>query len=230
MQNYIKSPHTQTFKASKIRGLLFFFLFFSLFHASAYGQIVKASANEKIHFGLSIGGACNTTFPMSDGWKFAPAQTKIGVSGGAYFEFDFAKRFFVHIEANISSRRLLASGFSADTTRNNYDIAFQYTNISVPLGVGVSFFPAESRFNAAFILGPIVGMPQENKSQISVNRQDVLKSMRYIHIGLMAELRMEYDFVFLAFRYEFSGTDLFKYQKQSFKTGTFNFLVGFKIL
>ncbi len=230
MQIYTKSPHTPTFGISKKNSLLCLFFLLSILYTKVCGQIVKNSENDKIHFGLSIGGACNTTFPMSNAWRFDPAQTKIGISGGAYFEFDLPKRFFVHIEANISSRRLLASGFSSDTSRNNYDLSVQYTHISIPLGVGYSFFPAESRFNTAFILGPIMGMPQENKSQISVNRQDVVKSMRYIHIGIMAELRLQYDFMFLAFRYEFSGTDLFKYRNQSFKTGTFNFLVGFKII
>ncbi|MDE7071770.1 MAG: hypothetical protein K2O66_00205, partial [Bacteroidales bacterium] len=147
MQKYTKSLHTPTFKIRTKRVLGCWIVFLAFLPVSAYGQIVKASANEKIHFGLAIGGACNTTFPMSDGWTFAPPQTKIGVSGGAYFEFDFAKRFFVHVEANISSRRLLATGTSSDTARNNYDLSCQYTNISVPLGIGYTFFPAESRFN-----------------------------------------------------------------------------------
>ena len=219
MQMYIKSSFFR---------LLFCLLL--LAPCRVWGQMLKSAGDENLHFGLSIGGACNTTFPASGAWHFGAPQTKIGVTGGAFFQLDFAKRFFAHFEVNISGRRLLANGTSSDTSFRNFDLSCHYTNINVPLGLGVSFFPASNPFNVSFIACAVVGLPQYNKSQISVNRQDVEKSLNIVNIGGLAELRLKYEFIFLAFRYEFSGTALFKYRQQAFKTGTFSFMLGFQII
>ncbi|MCM1042470.1 MAG: outer membrane beta-barrel protein [Bacteroides sp.] len=192
--------------------------------------MLKSAGDEKLHFGLSIGGACNTTFPVSGPWRFDAKETKIGFTGGAFFELDFAKRFFAHFEVNISGRRLLANGISADTALGNFDLSYHYTNINVPLGLGVSFFPASNPFNVSFIACAVVGFPQYNKSQINVSRQDVEKQLQVVNVGGLAELRLKYEFAFLAFRYEFSGMNLFKYRQQAFKTGTFSFMLGFQII
>lgn len=221
-------PNMQMYIKSSFSRLIFPLLLLLPYLGS--GQILKSAGDEKLHFGLSIGGACNTTFPASGPWHFDAPHTKIGFTGGAFFELDFAKRFFAHFEANISGRRLLANGSSSDTSRGNFDLSYLYTNINIPLGLGVSFFPASNAFNVSFIACAVVGLPQYNKRQISVNRQDVERSLKTVNIGGLAELRLKYEFIFLAFRYEFSGTDLFKYRQQAFKTGTFSFMLGFQII
>ena len=218
MQMYIKSLFSR---------LLLFLL---LIPCQVSAQMLKSAGDENLHFGLSVGGACNTTFPTAGAWHFDNRQTKIGFTGGAFFELDFAKRFFAHFEVNISARRLLANGSSADTNLRNYDLSIHYTNINVPLGLGVSIFPAPSQFNVSFIACAVLGLPQYNKSQISVNRQDVEHSLQVINVGALAEVRFKYEFIFLAFRYEFSGMDLFRYKHQAFKTGTFSFMLGFQII
>lgn len=195
-----------------------------------HSQILQSTGNEKLHFGITIGGACNTTFARKGPWQFDASTTKIGVTGGAFFQYDFAKRFFVHFELNISGRQLSANGISSDTSRKNFDLSYHYTNINVPVGLGVSFFPASSPFNVSFLACAVLGLPQDNKKQISVNQQDIVKSIYGVNIGAMAELRIKYNFIFLGFRYEFSGTDMFKYRQQAFKTGTFSFMLGFQII
>lgn len=219
MQKYIKSSFCR-----------FAPVFLLLLPAFASGQMLKSAGSEKLHFGITVGGACNSTFPSSGAWQFGPAQTKIGVTGGAFFQFDFAKRFFAYFELNVSGRRLAADGISSDTAYGDFKLSCHYTDINVPVGLGISFFPASSSFNASFLACATVGLPQENKKQITVNRQDIEKGILTVNVGVMAELRFKYDFVFLAFRYEFSGTDMFKYRRQAFKTGTFSFLLGFQII
>lgn len=247
MQKYIKSTHTQTFirRALRLRFRLSILppyekVWLRTVSAGFAGLVLMSfltplqaqetpPRNDNIHFGLSIGGACNTTFAAPGPWSFDIPQTKIGVSGGAYFKYDFAKRFFAHIELNISSRKLSANGSSADTTRNNFDLSYQYTNISAPIGIGVSFLPNSSKMNASLTACVVVGMPQHNKSEISANYQDVEQAINPIGVGAMLNLRIQYSFVFLDFRYEFIGTPVFKYQNQAFRTGTFSFLLGFQI-
>lgn len=195
--------------------------------------MLNSEDNEKFHFGISIGGACNTTFPSKGAWTFNNNQTKLGFSGGASFECDFAKRFFAYFEASVSTRHLLANGFSTDTALGNFDLAYQYTNINVPIGIGMSLFPVSEPFNVSLIAGAVVGLPQINKSTLTVNMQDVngqTAPMNTINLGAMAEVRVKYNFVFLSLRYEFSGTDVFNYREQAFKTGTFSFLFGFQII
>lgn len=213
---------------SSFSGILFCFLLLMPFYGQS--QMLQSTGNEKLHFGITIGGACNTTLPRKGPWSFTSSPTKIGVTGGAFFQYDFAKRFFVHFELNISGRQLAANGISSDTSRKNFDLSYHYTNINVPVGLGVSFFPASNPFNVSFIACAVLGLPQDNKKQISVNQQDITKSIYSVNIGAMAELRIKYNFIFLGFRYEFSGTDMYKYRQQAFKTGTFSFMLGFQII
>lgn len=248
MQKYIKSPHRPISKLSgvvrrlvpscfpfnrparKKISLTGFFLVCGLFlPLPALTQTLGSKTNERMHFGVTIGGACNTTYPGSGAWDFRPAQTKIGVGGGAYFQMDFAKRFFAYLELGISDRKLLANSVSADTAYGNFDISCSYTHISAPIGIGINLFPEQSAFNTSIIAAAVVGLPQENKSEISVKDQNIEKRLNPVGIGAMLELRLRYEFVFLSFRYEFSGTNVFKYSDQAFKTGTFSFFLGFQI-
>ncbi len=192
-------------------------------------QMVQTQGNGNIHFGLTIGGAANTTLPSSGAWKFASPVTKVGVSGGAYFQIDFAKRFFGHFELNISDRKLVASGLSADTALGNYDISMTYTHIGIPLGVGVWLFPKTSDFNASLTACALLNLPQEGKNEISVNNTNIDRHLRPVGVGAMLQVDLLYRFVFLSFRYEITGTPVFRYADQGFRTGTFNFLLGFKI-
>lgn len=221
---------SRTLMHTHIKSLLGIIVFCILLLISPQGYSQMLKSNEKLHFGISIGGACNTTLPSKGPWKFESNVTKIGVTGGAFFQFNFAKRFFVHLELNISGRRLSATGLSSDTSRLNFDLYYHYTNIDVPIGLGFSFFPAGSSFNVSFLACAVLGLPQDNKKQISVNRQDIDRTIKTANIGGLLELRMKYNFVFLSFRYSFSGTDLFKYRQQAFKTGTFSFMLGFQII
>lgn len=189
-----------------------------------------ANAKEQgMHFGLTIGGSCNTGFPIPGAWDFPAPETKIGVAGGAYFQIDFAKRFFGHLEVGISDRKLIANGISSDTAYGNFSIDCAYTNISIPLGIGVSLFPNPSSFNASLLACAVIGLPQENKSQISVKDRNVVKRLNPVSIGAMLELRLRYEFIFIGFRYEFMATNTFKYAGQAFKTGSFGFFLGFQI-
>lgn len=210
-----------------ITGMVFAFIL--PFPPSVSAQNPGPRANDNMHFGLTIGGACNTTFPAQGPWDFRAPQTKIGVGGGAYFQMDFAKRFFAYLELGISDRKLSANGISADTAYGNYDLSCSYTNISAPVGIGVNLFPSSSSFNASVIACAVVGLPQENKSEISIKNQNIDKRLNPVNIGAMLELRLRYEFVFLSFRYEFSGTNVFKYPDLPFKTGTFSFFLGFQI-
>ncbi|MDE6694883.1 MAG: hypothetical protein K2J57_03515, partial [Bacteroidales bacterium] len=185
-------------------------------------QLVHTQGNENIHFGLSIGGAANTTIPSSGVWNFASSPTKMGVSGGAYFQIDFAKRFFGHFELNISDRKLSASGHSADTAFGNYDIALTYTHIGVPLGVGVWLFPKTSDFNVSLTACALLNLPQEGKKEISVNNKNIDRNLSPVGVGAMLQIDILYRFVFLSFRYEITGTPVFRYANQSFRTGAFD--------
>ena len=194
-----------------------------------FAQLVHTQGNENIHFGLSIGGAANTTIPSSGAWNFASPVTKVGVCGGAYFQVDFAKRFFGHFELNISDRKLSASGHSADTALGNYDISTTYTHIGVPLGVGVWLFPKTSDFNVSLTACALLKLPQAGKNEISVNNKNIDRNLSPVGVGAMLQIDIVYHFVFLSFRYEITGTPVFRYANQSFRTGTFDFLLGFKI-
>lgn len=215
---------------SKTVILSLFILFPTLFLPSIVLCQTAYPENEKMHFGVTIGGACNTTFPYGNTpWTFEAPVTKIGVSGGAYFEYDFSKRFFAHLELNISGRRLLGHGSCADTAFGNYDIDYHYTNITTPIGIGFSIFPHKNSFNASILACVIAGMPQHNESEISIAQQNIDHVINPIGVGGMVELRLRYEFIFLSFRYELMGTPVFKYQEQAFRTGTFSFFLGFQI-
>ena len=195
----------------------------------SFAQLVHTQGNGNIHFGLSIGGAATTTIPSSGAWNFASPVTKAGVSGGAYFQIDFAKRLFGHFELNISDRKISASGLSSDTAFGNYDIAMSYTHIGVPLGVGVWLLPKASDFNISLTACALLNLPQEGKKEISVNNKNVDRNLYPVGVGAMMQIDVVYRFVFLSLRYEITGTPVFRYANQGFRTGTFDFLLGFKI-
>ena len=230
MQKYTKySRHFHRFLHSFNKRMWIPLCFLFALAPCGSAQLVHTQGNENIHFGLSIGGAANTTIPSSGVWNFASSPTKMGVSGGAYFQIDFAKRFFGHFELNISDRKLSASGHSADTAFGNYDIALTYTHIGVPLGVGVWLFPQTSDFNISLTACALLNLPQEGKKEISVNNRNIERSISPVGVGAMLQIDLLYRFVFLSFRYEITGTPVFRYANQSFRTGTFDFLLGFKI-
>lgn len=203
--------------------------FFFLTVSGGFAQLVHTQGNGNIHFGLSIGGSVNTPLLSSGPWKFSPVSSKIGVCGGAYFQIDFAKRFFGHFELNISDRKFSASGLSADTAFGNFDIAMSYTHIGVPLGVGVWLLPKTSDFNISLAACAVLDLPQETKNEISVRNQNVDRHLYPVGVGAMLQMDLLYRFFFLSLRYEITGTPVFKYAGQGFRTGTFHFLLGFKI-
>lgn len=230
MQKYTKYNHRfHPFLHSFNKRMWIPLCFLLLLPPCGFAQLVHTQGNENIHFGLSIGGAANTTIPSSGAWNFASPVTKVGVSGGAYFQVDFAKRFFGHFELNISDRKISASGHSSDTALGNYDISMTYTHIGVPLGVGVWLFPKTSDFNVSLTACALLNLPQAGKNEISVNNKNIDQNLRPVGVGALLQIDILYRFVFLSFRYEITGTPVFRYANQSFRTGTFDFLIGFKI-
>ncbi len=230
MQKYTKySPHFHRFLHSFNKRVWIPLCLLVFLPPCGSAQMVHTQGNENIHFGLTIGGAANTTLPSAGAWKFSSPVTKVGVSGGAYFQIDFAKRFFGHFELNISDRKLSASGLSSDTALGNYDISLTYTHIGIPLGVGVWLFPKTSDFNVSLAACALLNLPQEGKNEISVNNKNVDCHLRPVGVGAMLQVDILYRFVFFSFRYEITGTPVFRYANQGFRTGTFDFLLGFKI-
>lgn len=251
-QIYIKSTHTQnpsvfspdwnsslehschtpkkhlSFRQNFIHFLMPAWLFLvSVLYAQAQSL---HSEDGKSHFGINIGGVSKTTFPNQNPiWNFKSPSTRTNIGGGVFFEYDIRPELFLHVEVNTAGSRLIASASSADTATGDFEIDYKFTNISTPLGLGYRFFPSTSNFNVAILAAAVIGLPQHNESNILIKNHKIEKNINLINIGGMLEVRFNYHFMHLSFRYEITGTPVFRYEDFSLRTGTFSFLLGFHI-
>ncbi|MEG1497810.1 MAG: outer membrane beta-barrel protein [Bacteroidales bacterium] len=213
----------------KKKTVLSFFLFFLCVCFFSFSS--KAQQQSKnIHFGLSIGGIGTTTFPNVGPWNFDKNKTFMGVTGGAFFRYDFAKHFFVHGELSVSMRRIESKGFSMDTALGNFELSSKYTNIGVPLGIGYYFFPRGGPLNINILACAVLNFPQEKNINISIHKQNIAQNLQQITFGAMLDLGFRYKFISLDLRYEYECNNIIKIQNQKIYTGSFSFLVGFHIL
>lgn len=195
---------------------------------------IVSTVSDDIHFGVQAGGGVHTTYPAKGTpWAFGKPETKVGFSGSAFFEWDFAKsrQWFLHMELGVGSARLQAAGHSEDTAYGDFTIKATYVDLVPAIGVGYRFWPRESTMNLTLTACVAGNFPSDRGSEpaITVNRQDIGDQPFCNSMGLRLECGLHYAFACLALRYEHELLSVMKVQGQKFGMGHFEFLLRFTI-
>lgn len=195
---------------------------------------IVSTASDDIHFGIQAGGGVHTAYPAKGTpWTFEKPKTKVGFSGSAFFEWDFAKsrQWFLHLELGVGSATLQAKGHSADTAYGDFDIKADYIDLVPAVGVGYRFWPRTSTMNLTLLACVVGNFPSNRGGEpyISVNRQNLPDHPWLNSMGLRLECGLHYAFACLALRYEHELLPIMRVSGQKFTMGHFEFLLRFTI-
>lgn len=210
-----------------------FFCAFCALTVQAQSTMVS-TVSDDIHFGIQAGGGVHTTYPAKHTpWTFDKNKTKMGFSGGAFFDWDFekSKQWYLHLEMGVGSATLQAGGHSTDTAYGDFEIKAPYVDLMPAIGVGYRFWPRTSDMNLTLAASVVGNFPSDRGDEpyISVNRQNVPDQPYLNSMGLRLECGLHYAFACLALRYEHELLPLMRVSGQSFTMGHFEFLLRFTI-
>lgn len=235
-QSYAKKAKKNSGRPRSAAGriLLCFCMLFGLFAVGRAQSTIVSTASDDIHFGIQAGGGVHTTYPAKGTpWTFEKPKTKVGFSGSAFFEWDFAKsrQWFLHLELGVGSATLQAKGHSADTAYGDFDIKAGYVDLVPAVGVGYRFWPRTSTMNLTLLACVVGNFPSNRGSEpyISINRQNVPDQPWLNSMGLRLECGLHYAFACLALRYEHELLPIMRVSGQKFTMGHFEFLLRFTI-
>jgi hypothetical protein len=196
--------------------------------------------NERVHFGIGLGGNLTTTFPFNGNYTFNSIKTFVGFTGGGFFQYDFGrtKKWFFHGEINASFRKMQAESkrdFRGDT--NYLSLKRQYASISIPLGIGYRFNPSNDElFSMSVALLAALDLPCYPRiADITIGTDDVSQDVNSVLCSGILDVNFKYDFISLSLRYGFDALPVINVKNvdgagvQKLYTGNFTFQLNFHI-